>query len=133
FQDPYESFNPFYRVHHVFDQIIKRFGLARSRTESRRLMEDALRQVGLEASEILDKHPHQLSGGQRQRVMIARLVLLRPRLVIADEPVSMVDASLRLSILEMMEMMRDRQGISFLYITHDLSTAYQLSDKIYIL
>jgi oligopeptide/dipeptide ABC transporter ATP-binding protein len=133
FQDPYETFNPFYRVQHVFDQITKRFDLGRSRSESRRLVEQALLQVGLEPNEVLDTHPHQLSGGQRQRIMIARLVLLRPRLVIADEPVSMVDASLRMSILEMMVTMRDKQGISFLYITHDLSTAYRISDEIYIL
>jgi peptide/nickel transport system ATP-binding protein len=96
-------------------------------------VEDALNRVGLRGAEVLDKHPHQLSGGQRQRIMIARAYLLKPRLIVADEPVSMVDASLRAMILEIMMRLRDEQGISFLYITHDLSTAYQVGDDICIL
>src|SRR5262245_40512804 len=133
FQDPYEVYNPFYRVRHVFNLVIGRFKLARDGGEARRLIEDALRVVGLRGDEVLDKYPHQLSGGQRQRMMIARALLLRPRLIVADEPVSMVDASLRAMILDIMLRMRNDLGISFLYITHDLSTAYQISDRIYIL
>lgn len=133
FQDPYEAFNPFFHVQHVFNQIIRKFGLAHSSRDAREMVEDALQSVGLDGSEVLKKHPHQLSGGQRQRIMIARLLLLRPRLVVADEPVSMVDASLRMTILDMLAGMRDKHGVSFLYITHDLSTAYRISDEIYIL
>jgi ABC-type oligopeptide transport system ATPase subunit len=133
FQDPFGVYNPFYPVRHVFDVVIKRFALARTRGEARDLVEDALNRVGLRGAEVLDKHPHQLSGGQRQRIMIARAYLLKPRLIVADEPVSMVDASLRAMILDIMMRLRDEQGISFLYITHDLSTAYQVGDDICIL
>ncbi len=133
FQDPFSVFNPFYRVNHVFDMVIKRFKLARSKEDARRLVEDALNRVGMRGDEVLDKHPHQLSGGQRQRMMIARAYLLRPSLIVADEPVSMVDASLRAMILDIMLRMKNEQNISFLYITHDLSTAYQVGDDICIL
>ena len=133
FQDPYEVYNPFYRVRHIFDIVLRRFNLAHGRRESRELVEDALKVVGLRSQEVLDKYPHQLSGGQRQRMMVARALLLKPRLIVADEPVSMVDASLRAMILDIMLRMRDEFGISFLYITHDLSTAYQISDNTYIL
>lgn len=133
FQDPYAAYNPFYRIHHTFDQVIRRFRLTSSRREARALMNDALRVVGLHGDEVLDKYPHQLSGGQRQRIMFARAHLLRPRLIVADEPVSMIDASLRAMVLDIMMKMRDEYGISFLYITHDLSTAYQVSDGIYLM
>ena len=132
FQDPYSSFNPYYRVRHVFDAVIAKFDLADSRSARRELVEHALDVVGLSGSEVLDKYPHQLSGGQRQRVMMARAYVTKPDLIVADEPVSMVDASLRLQILNIMKRMRD-DGISFLYITHDLSTAYEVSDEIVIL
>lgn len=133
FQDPYEVYNPFYRVKHIFDMVIRRFKLARNRGDARQMIEDALKVVGLRGHEVLDKYPHQLSGGQRQRMMVARAFLLKPRLIVADEPVSMVDASLRAMILDIMLHMRDDYGISFVYITHDLSTAYQISDDTYIL
>ena len=132
FQDPYESYNPFYPVDHVFEIAIRRFHLASSRAQGRHLIEEALEVVGLRPDEILGKYPHQLSGGQRQRIMIARAFLLKPRLIVADEPVSMVDASMRASILETMMRLKGDFGISFLYITHDLSTAFQISDRIVI-
>jgi oligopeptide/dipeptide ABC transporter ATP-binding protein len=133
FQDPYEVYNPFYKVDHVFDSVISKFRLVKSRSEARQMTEQALEVVGLPPDEILGKYPHQLSGGQRQRVMVARAFLLKPRLIVADEPVSMVDASLRGMILEIMMNLKQKFGISFLYITHDLSTAYQVSDDIFIL
>jgi len=133
FQDPYEVYNPFYYVDHVFDMVMDIFHLAKSGEERRQVTEDALAVVGLRPTEILGKYPHQLSGGQRQRVMVARAFLLRPRLIVADEPVSMIDASLRGMVLEIMLRLKQEQGISFLYITHDLSTAYQISDEIFIL
>jgi peptide/nickel transport system ATP-binding protein len=133
FQDPYAVYNPFYRVRHIFDLVIKNFNLARNNSEARDLVEDALNEVGLQGKEILHKYPHQLSGGQRQRMIVARAYLVRPELIIADEPVSMVDASLRAMILDIMLRLRDEHGISFLYITHDLSTAYQVGDDIYLL
>lgn len=133
FQDPYEVYNPFYRVRHIFDMVIRRFKLARNRQEERDVIEQALKVVGLRGDEVLEKYPHQLSGGQRQRMMIARAYLLKPGLIVADEPVSMVDASLRAMILDIMLRLRDEHNISFLYITHDLSTAYQIGNKIYVL
>jgi peptide/nickel transport system ATP-binding protein len=133
FQDPYEVYNPFYRVKHIFDLVINRFHLAQNQQGARELIEDALKVVGLRGEEVLEKYPHQLSGGQRQRIMVARAYLLRPKLIVADEPVSMVDASLRAMILDIMMRLRDQSGISFLYITHDLSTAYQIGDEIYVL
>lgn len=133
FQDPYAVYNPFYRVRHIYDMLIENFRLAASKGEADALINKALSVVGLQSKEILNKYPHQLSGGQRQRMMIARAYLLKPNLIVADEPVSMVDASLRAMILDIMQRLRDESGISFLYITHDLSTAYQISDDIIVL
>ncbi len=133
FQDPYAVYNPFYRVKHIYDLVIKNFKLARNKQEARNLVENALNIVGLQGKEVLHKYPHQLSGGQRQRMMVARAYLLKPDLIVADEPVSMVDASLRAMILDIMLRLRDEHNISFLYITHDLSTAYQVGDEIYLL
>ncbi len=132
-QDPYAVYNPFYPVRHIYDMVIHNFRLAHTQQEADKLIEGALNVVGLQAKEILEKYPHQLSGGQRQRMMIGRAYLLKPRLIVADEPVSMVDASLRAMILDIMQRLRDEEGISFLYITHDLSTAYQISDDIIVL
>jgi peptide/nickel transport system ATP-binding protein len=133
FQDPFGVYNPFYRIDHVFNLVNKHFKLTRSKKEARDKVEEALNVVGLEGGEVLRKYPHQLSGGQRQRIMMARAYLVKPRLIVADEPVSMVDASLRASILDAMLRLRDEAGISFLYITHDLSTTYQIGDHIYLL
>jgi oligopeptide/dipeptide ABC transporter ATP-binding protein len=133
FQDPYGVYNPFYRVDHVLVTPLRRFRLAASRAEAQRLIGEALRAVGLQPEEILGRFPHQLSGGQRQRVMVARAFLLRSKLIVADEPVSMVDASLRATILGSLRQLTDEHGISVLYITHDLATAYQVSDSILVL
>jgi oligopeptide/dipeptide ABC transporter ATP-binding protein len=132
-QDPYEVYNPFYKVDHVLSTPIRKFHLAKSRSETRALMEETLNAVGLRPEETLGRHPHQLSGGQRQRIMVARALLVQPRLIIADEPVSMVDASLRATILESLRQLHLKFGISMLYITHDLTTAYQLSQNIIVL
>ncbi len=132
FQDPYEVYNPFYRVDHVLTTPVRKFRLAPSRAEGRRLIEEALRAVGLRPEEILGRYPHQLSGGQRQRIMVARALLLRPKLIVADEPVSMVDASLRATILGSLRKLHEELRISILYITHDLATAYQIADTILV-
>lgn len=133
FQDPFGVYNPFYRVQHVFHTVIDNFKLSHNKTERRDMIEDALNVVGLHGEDVLRKYPHQLSGGQRQRIMMARAYMIKPKLIVADEPVSMVDASLRASILDVMIRLKEEGGISFLYITHDLSTAYQIGDQIYIL
>ena len=133
FQDPYEVYNPFYRVDHVLTTPVAKFRLAPSRTAARTLIAEVLQAVGLRPEETLGRFPHQLSGGQRQRVMVARALLLSPRLIVADEPVSMVDASLRATILGMLRTMHVERGIAIIYITHDLATAYQISDNIVVL
>jgi peptide/nickel transport system ATP-binding protein len=133
FQDPYEVYNPFYRVEHVLETPIAEFKLADSPQARRALIEESLRAVGLRPDETLGRYPHQLSGGQRQRIMVARAVLMRPRLIIADEPVSMVDASLRATILESLSQLNREYGMSIIYITHDLTTAYQISNNIIVL
>ena len=133
FQDPFEVFNPFYRIDHVLTTPVKRYRLADSEAKARSLIEDALKRVGLRPQDTLGRFPHELSGGQRQRVMVARAVLLRPRMIVADEPVSMVDASLRATILDELRTLNRELGISIIYITHDLTTAFQICDNILVL
>ena len=113
FQDPYGVYNPFYRVDHVLTTPLRRFRLAGSHAEAREAISEALRAVGLQPEEILGRFPHQLSGGQRQRVMVARALLLKPKLIVADEPVSMVDASLRATILGSLRKLADSTASLF--------------------
>jgi peptide/nickel transport system ATP-binding protein len=133
FQDPFEVFNPFYRIDNVLTTPVKRFGLADTEAKAQALIEDALKRVGLRPQDTLGRFPHELSGGQRQRVMVARAVLLRPKMIVADEPVSMVDASLRATILDELRTLNRELGISIVYITHDLTTAFQICDNIVVL
>src|SRR3954469_14293356 len=133
FQDPYEVYNPFYKVDQVLETPVRKFGLASSRAAERELIEETLQTVGLRPEETLGRYPHQLSGGQRQRIMVARALIVRPRIIIADEPVSMVDASLRATILASLVKLNREFGISLVYITHDLTTAYQVSENIVVL
>ena len=133
FQDPFGVYNSFYKVDHVLTTPIAKFKLARSRKDGRHMIEEALKAVGLVPEETLGRFPHQLSGGQRQRTMVARTLLLRPKLIVADEPVSMVDASLRVTVLANLLQLKEQYGISLIYITHDLATAYQISDRIMVL
>jgi oligopeptide/dipeptide ABC transporter ATP-binding protein len=133
FQDPFEVYNPFYKVDHVMTVPIVKFGLADSKDGRRAMMEEALESVGLRPDEVLGRFPHQLSGGQRQRITVARALMLKPKIIIADEPVSMVDASLRATILKSLRALKEDQSISILYITHDLATAYHISEDILIL
>ena len=133
FQDPFEVFNPFYRVDHTLTVPVAKFFPELSRSERRQRIEEGLQAVGLRPEETLGRYPHQLSGGQRQRIMVARALLLDPRVIVADEPVSMVDASLRATILETLSRIHRERGISLVYITHDLTTAYQLSHTILVM
>jgi len=133
FQDPYEVYNPFYRVDHVLTTPVAKFKLAATKAAARTVIEEALQAVGLRPEETLGRFPHQLSGGQRQRVMVARALLLKPRVILADEPVSMVDASMRATILASLRAMTVERGISIIYVTHDLATAYQISENIVVL
>jgi peptide/nickel transport system ATP-binding protein len=133
FQDPYACFNPFYRVDHALKFPFKRFGLAESDDHVQRGDGGGLHRRGLDPSLVLNRYPHQLSGGQRQRLIVARALMLSPNLLIADEPVSMVDASLRATILKNIHDLKDKHGISIIYITHDLATAYHVSDYVMVL
>jgi peptide/nickel transport system ATP-binding protein len=133
FQDPDEVYNPFYKVDHVLQAPVANFRLAPSKAKAQALIEQALVSVGLRPEETLGRYPHQLSGGQRQRVMVARALIVSPRLIIADEPVSMVDASLRATIIDTLRDLNRRLGISIVYVSHDLTTAYQLSENIVVL
>ena len=133
FQDPFEVYNPFYRVDHVLTTPLRNFGLYQGPGEAQKRIEESLEMVGLRPRETLGRYPHELSGGQRQRIMVARALLLRPRIIMADEPVSMVDASLRATILDELRKLNTEFEISLLYITHDLTTAYQVCDNIVVL
>lgn len=133
FQNPFEAFNPFYPIDHVFSLAINKFQLVSGRKEARKMMADALKVVQIDPDVILGRYPHQLSGGQLQRIMLARAFLLKPSLLVADEPVSMIDASLRAIILEILVSLKEDHQISQLYITHDLSTALQIGDEILIM
>jgi len=133
FQDPFETFNPFYRVNHCLVAAVRGFRLARSKQEEVRLIESSLAATGLDPAEVLGRYPHELSGGQRQRVMVARALLVGPRAVIADEPVSMIDASMRASVLSVFRDLHETRRISFVYITHDLTTARQVCRHLLVL
>ena len=133
FQNPYSVYNPVYKVDRVLKVPIHKFNLRQNGQSERELMEASLRAVDLRPGDVLGKFPHQLSGGQRQRVMLARIHLIKPRLIIADEAVSMIDAAGRVTFLNVLADFRDRLNISTLYITHDLSTAQYLGGSIIVL
>ena len=132
YQDPYDSINPRMKIRQIIDEPLEIHGYGSSKRKN--LVIDALKQVKLEpAEEIAEKNPHMLSGGQRQRVVLARALVLKPKVIIADEPVSMLDVSIRAEILELMKEIQKKNNISFIYITHDLATAKHFADRIMIL
>lgn len=133
FQDPFSTFNPLRTVDSYFFETVRNYRLTTSRREAEDYIDSKLRAVGLTYIEFAGKYPNEFSGGQLQRISIARALLTNPKLLIADEPVSMVDASLRMSIVNLFKKLRDELGVSVLYITHDLATAYYVSDRIAIM
>jgi len=133
FQDPYSVYNPFYKIERELEKIIKRFKLASSKAEKRELMLNALKDIGLRPGDLIGRYPHQLSGGERQRFMLARILLMKPRFIVADEPISMVDVSLRTTFLDYLASFKDKLDISCLYITHDLNVASYIADRIFVL
>ena len=133
FQNPFEAFNPLKRIDRFLFLTVQRFGGAARGAAAQVAVDIALKRVSLSLDEIRGRHPHELSGGQLQRVAIARALVSNPRLIVADEPVSMIDASLRMSIVNLFAKLRDEMGISIIYITHDLATAYAISDRLIIM
>lgn len=133
FQDPYATYNPFYRIDRVLTMLVSKFNLASSKQEAQAKIEEALKAVDLRPHDVLGRYPHQLSGGERQRVMLARIYLMKPRVIIADEPISMIDAALRALFLNILLDFRDNHGISCIFITHNLSTAYYLGGDITVM
>ncbi|MEZ4868281.1 MAG: ABC transporter ATP-binding protein [Caldilineaceae bacterium] len=133
FQNPFETFSPLRRVEEYLFDTARNFRGARNRRAATPIVDDALQQVGLSLEEVSRRYPHELSGGQIQRVSVARALIPQPKLILADEPVSMVDASLRMAIVNVFRKLRDEQQVSVIYITHDLATAYYISDRIAIM
>jgi ABC-type oligopeptide transport system ATPase subunit len=133
FQNPFEAFNPLKRVERYLRMTARRFAGLRGVAELAGACDQALRKVGLSLAEIKGRFPHELSGGQLQRIAIARALIPSPALIVADEPVSMIDASLRVAIVNLFRTLRDELGVSIIYITHDLATAYYISDRIIIM
>jgi peptide/nickel transport system ATP-binding protein len=132
-QDPYDSVNPRMKVRDIVSEPLEIHNIGHD-SEREKIVLDTLREVKLEpAEEIANKYPHMLSGGQRQRVVLARALVLRPKIIIADEPVSMLDVSIRAEVLELMKDIQKKNNISFIYITHDLATARYFGDRIIIL
>ncbi len=127
FQDPYSSFNPFYRVNRLLDITFKRLVKVPSESKREKIVESALKTVGLSANEVLGRYPHELSGGQRQRLMLARGLIINPKVLIMDEPTSMIDASSRIGVLNLIRDLK-KKGKSIIFITHDIGQAYYLSD-----
>ena len=134
FQDPYASMNPHFKVRDVLEEPLLIHGIGRSKAERMEIVERALEMVKMTpVSEFIDRHPHMLSGGQRQRVATARTLILSPRIIVADEPVSMIDLSTRAEILRLMKAIQSDLGLSFIYITHDISTARYFADRIAVM
>jgi len=131
FQDPFSAFNQFFSVRRLLRRSLRLLPAAEQSSGEDRMLQ-ALDQVGLNA-DVLGKFPHQMSGGQRQRVMIARALMMRPSLLIADEATSMLDASLRANILNVLSDLRDQQGLTILFITHDIGQACYLSDRVLVM
>jgi peptide/nickel transport system ATP-binding protein len=133
FQDPYSALNPVHTVEYALTRPCQNF-LRMTGAQARQRVRDLLETVGLTpAGQFVEKLPHQLSGGQRQRVLIARALACEPQLIVADEPVSMLDVSLRAGVLTLLADLRRERGLSLLYITHDLLSARVVTDEILVL
>ena len=134
FQDPFSTFNQFFRVEKILNDCLDLQGKGHLPIEEKReLMKDACKFVNLKYEELYNKYPFELSGGQMQRLMIARIFMMQPNVLIADEPTSMIDACSRSTILDMLLKLRDERGMTIVFITHDLGLAYYVSDTLYIM
>ncbi len=131
FQDPYASLNPRFRIRDVIEEPLLIHGIGTNRAEREKMVIDALTKVRLiPVADFIDRFPHMVSGGQRQRVAVARTLVLGPKLIVADEPVSMLDLSIRAEILQLLRELKEQNNLTYLYITHDLSTARYFTDRI---
>ncbi|QRM34010.1 ABC transporter ATP-binding protein [Microvirga sp. VF16] len=133
FQNPFDAFNPLKRVDRYLFSAAQRFTECRTSEKAAERADEALHKVGLSLAEVRGRYPHEMSGGQLQRVAIARALVSNPSLIVADEPVSMIDASLRMTVINLFKKLRDEFGVSIIYITHDLATAYYISDRLIIM
>ncbi|MEM0026947.1 MAG: ABC transporter ATP-binding protein [Ignisphaera sp.] len=133
FQDPYEAFNPLRKIDsYFFDTARNLLGL-KDRDEIENRIDKVLRHVGLSLDRILGKYPHEFSGGELQRISIARALLTNPKIILADEPVSMLDATLRIGVLNILKNLKEEMNMNIIYVTHDLATAYYIGDYISIM
>lgn len=134
FQDPFAAFSPLKRIDHYLYETVRNYKMtSRSKKEVEKYIDIVLHEVGLSFAEIQGRYPNELSGGQAQRVAIARALITKPSLIVADEPVSMLDASLRMSIVNMFRKLKDDNDVSVIYITHDLATAYYAGDRVAVM
>lgn len=133
FQDPYGVYNPFYKAIHFLQETAVNLSLISHPRYFYTFIDKILKDVGLDFNHLKERYPHELSGGQRQRLMVARALMVRPQIILADEPVSMIDASLRASILENIQILKNQYGITVIYITHDLTTAFQICDTLSVM
>lgn len=130
FQNPFETFSARKPVDSYLFNTALRLGICKNREEAEKLIDETLRNVGMSLDVVRGKYPTQFSGGELQRVSIARALITRPKLIIADEPVAAIDASMKMNIVNLFKELKDKYNVSFIYITHDLSTAYYVSDYI---
>ena len=134
FQDPFQSLNPRFSIYQIISEPVRINKLAETENEIYGVVRKAMTEAELTPiSDYIDKYPHQLSGGQRQRVSIARALTMNPRILVADEPISMLDVSLRAGILNLLKKLRNEAGVTLFYITHDIASARYISDRIYVM
>ena len=133
FQDPFSSLNPAHTVHYHLDRPLRLHQRGLSRAQRRAAVEELLARVKLDPALVMGKFPHELSGGQRQRISIARALAVNPQVIVADEPTSMLDVSVRLGILNLLNDMKAQLGLALLYITHDIATARYVAEDIMVM
>jgi len=132
FQDPYGSFNPRHKVERLVSEPLHLLDETPSPAARREMVAAALHEVGLKPSD-MEKYPHEFSGGQRQRISIARAIITRPKLIVADEPVSALDVSIRAQVLDLFADLNQRLGVAYLFITHDLTVARAITDEVMVM